>query len=123
MAGRNFWMRSSWNELDHVQRPVLADDFAVRLADVASGLRARAGTRQHGGDEFGRGRLAVGAGDTNNRRGRTLVGQLNFRDDRHAAPEEVLHQHAFRVDPRTEHGQVVRRVGFLGRLAGEDLQP
>ena len=50
-----------------VEIAIFARDFAKRLADVAAGDRALAARIQHLREQFGRGRLAVRAGDRDNR--------------------------------------------------------
>ncbi len=90
------------------------------VPDVAAHGHREAGVAEDGAGELGGRRLAVGAGDADERVAEEPAGQLDLAPQRHAAMQRLLHDRALVGDPGTldEKAGVVRK---RGRRPREDL--
>ena len=107
--------------LRHEQSGRLAQKkFGHRRPDVPASLGVDAGTTKDPGREFGRGRLPVGPGDRDHRRGGQRVREFQLTDQRCPLRSCLHDEFGFFLDPGTQHNEVMISGNLRGVRTGGD---
>jgi hypothetical protein len=103
---------------EQVQVAIFERDFAKRLSDVAAGDRALPAGIEHLRQQFGSGRLAVGAGDRDDGHVDGTPAQFQLAHNLDLPRGKILGQGRVRIDARAQDDEIIiSRIPFGLRAA------